>query len=766
MAKLCFGCMRQKAESPVCEHCGFDENKNNLVHQLPIGTMLQGKYLIGRVLGQGGFGITYIGWDQHLSMPVAIKEYYPQGAVQRNNKWGNEVICASGEAPELFEKHKEKFLKEARTLAHLAGIPEIVQIRNYFSENGTAYIVMEYVQGITMKTRLKQLGRPMTEAEVLSVMEPVFPALQKVHEQNLIHRDISPDNMMLPTGGGVKLIDFGTVRYTDNSGASKSTEAVLKPGFAPMEQYNTRGNLGAWTDVYALCATVHYLLTGKVPPDVHERMDEGEELVLLRQNPDISRKLIRVLEKGMKIRAAERIQSVAQLQHMLYAEDEEQPAQPSGKQVKAAPKAAASDRKSPVKRFLPLVAVLILAAAAFVLIPGQKPEEIPQTTVPLMETVPLPEDTRDPREAQYVRAMALLEEGKYEQAIAAFSALEDYRDSRKMAEDSVRGMEYAEAENLLTSGEAFRAAKAFYALGDYRDARQRCFAVWDTITRRETVSANMHHVVALRNDGTVVAVSINDGEHCRVESWTDIVAVSAGRDHTVGLKSDGTVVAVGDNTYGQCDVDGWTDIVAISADWQHTVGLRANGTVVATGNNGADNPNPLNRCNVGGWVDIVAISTNEHQTMGLCANGTVVTTGSPNWNQANLSGWREIAAIDAANWSAIGLRTDGTAVCSGINDWRQCNVEGWTDLVAVSGGIRHTVGLKSDGTVVAIGSNKDYFDNTCGQCNVEDWTDIVWIETGHNFTLGLKSDGTLVATGQYVNDMHAMFSWSDIKIPK
>ena len=227
-------------------------------------------------------------------------------------------MCANGEAPELFEKHKTRFLKEARTLAQLSGIPEIVQIKLFFPENGTAYIVMEYVEGITLKDHLKRLGRPMTEAEALAIMEPVLKGLEKVHEQNLIHRDISPDNIMLPEGGGVKLIDFGTVRYVDASGATKSTEAVLKPGFAPIEQYNTRGNLGTWTDVYAVCASFHYLLTGKVPEESMARMDCDETLPKLRSRQDLSDGVIAALEKGMKVRVSDRIQTVQELYEYLY----------------------------------------------------------------------------------------------------------------------------------------------------------------------------------------------------------------------------------------------------------------------------------------------------------------------------------------------------------------------------------------------------------------------------------------------------------------
>lgn len=316
----CYGCMQPKTQTPVCEHCGFDDRRQNEPHQLPMGTVLQNQYVVGRVLGQGGFGITYIGWDKNLAIPVAIKEYFPRGAVQRQNTVDLNVTCYTGSATEAFVAHRDRFLKEARTLAQLSGVPEIVQVRNFFTFYNTAYIIMEYVQGTTMKDYLKQLGRRMTVQEVLDIMKPVMRALSKVHAKQLIHRDISPDNIMLPVGGGVKLIDFGTVRSTDTSMMTKSTESILKPGFAPIEQYQARGNLGAWTDVYALSATMHYCLTGKIPEDALERLDNGGMLKHLYSVPGMTQKVLSVLEKGLAIRIADRFHSVDEMYQMLYGE--------------------------------------------------------------------------------------------------------------------------------------------------------------------------------------------------------------------------------------------------------------------------------------------------------------------------------------------------------------------------------------------------------------------------------------------------------------
>lgn len=390
--------MQPKEQSPVCEKCGFDERNLNGYGQLPIGTVLMKQYVIGRVLGQGGFGITYIGWDRLLQIPVAIKEYFPTGIVHRDLRYGPQVECI-GKDQDVFEKHRDRFLKEARTLAQLSTVPEIVQIKNFFVANNTAYIVMEYVQGITLKTYLKNLGRPMTVPEALEIMKPVLQGLSKVHDHQLVHRDISPDNIMLPGPGSVKLIDFGTARNMDESMRSKSTESILKPGFAPLEQYNSKGNLGTWTDVYAVSATFHYLLTGKLPPDAPTRIEEGDSLPLLERVPTMTPRVLRALQAGMAIRAMDRIQTLPELQERLYTPEKKtvktvkKTSAPEGKNRN---KSAGSGRKTQTKpekkknKFVLPIAAAVLAVAAVVVLTlmpkGQQPE---QESVSVQETAPV-----------------------------------------------------------------------------------------------------------------------------------------------------------------------------------------------------------------------------------------------------------------------------------------------------------------------------------------------------------------------------------------
>lgn len=319
----CYGCMKL-TEHKICTHCGYDNSKDNGTHRLPAGTILQDQYLIGCVLGQGGFGITYFGWDLNLEIPIAVKEYYPNGMVMRDNSVSTEVQSYAGELSIRFGNNKERFLREAKMLARFSDTPEIVQIRSFFLANNTAYIVMEYVDGITLKEHIKRSGGKLGLEETFCIMEPLIAALGKVHKTGLVHRDISPDNIMMLPNGKVKLLDFGAVRDVGDAKIdkelTKSTEAILKHGYAPIEQYQNRGNLGPWTDVYALCATIYYCLTGEVPEEAPERMLGGQEFGIASKIADIREEQALILEKGLALRPAERIASMEELYCLLYPE--------------------------------------------------------------------------------------------------------------------------------------------------------------------------------------------------------------------------------------------------------------------------------------------------------------------------------------------------------------------------------------------------------------------------------------------------------------
>jgi len=329
----CPGCMQTKLQHPVCEHCGYDARTPNLPHQLPAGTVLQNRYLVGKVLGQGGFGITYMGWDQYLDAPVAIKEYYPNGIVIRDSSLSLSVTAIEGEYSKFYAENRQRFFREAKALARFAEVPNIVHIQNLFLDNNTAYIVMEYLHGVTLKHYVSKKDGKLSPKETFAILLPIMKALETVHEAGIVHRDLSPDNIMLLPGGKAKLLDFGAVREVHDAEVDKpltqSTEAILKHGFAPIEQYQRRGGLGPWTDVYALCATIYYCLTGTVPEDAPLRV-MGEAEVDWSSVPGLTAQQQRALAAGMAIAPKQRTRSVKELRRELFQADA--PTLPKGSQ--------------------------------------------------------------------------------------------------------------------------------------------------------------------------------------------------------------------------------------------------------------------------------------------------------------------------------------------------------------------------------------------------------------------------------------------------
>lgn len=292
--------------------------EENSVHLLKNGRTLGSRYVIEGVLGEGGFGITYRGHDKTLDVEVAIKEYYPQGFVTRNTTYSEELTVSQSKYTEMFQKGKEKFLSEARTLARFNRQEGVVSVTDFFETNNTAYIVMEFLDGITLKQYIDTQGL-LTPAEILDLMAPLMEALDEVHNVGLIHRDISPDNIMLLENGGVKLMDFGAARAYTEFG-EKSLSIVLKHGYAPEEQYRTHGVQGPWTDIYALCATMYKCITGITPVESLQRM-QGDTL----QRPSqlgipIPPWVEYALMKGMAVFQRDRYQSIAEFCDDLYGD--------------------------------------------------------------------------------------------------------------------------------------------------------------------------------------------------------------------------------------------------------------------------------------------------------------------------------------------------------------------------------------------------------------------------------------------------------------
>ena len=260
------------------------------------GTLLHDRYIVGRVLGYGGFGVTYIGWDGKLEQKVAIKEYLP-GEFSTRMPGQSQVTVFNGDKSEQFRDGLKKFVEESKRLAKFQNEAGIVKIFDSFEENETAYIIMEYLDGITLKEYLGQVGT-IPEDEAINMLMPVMESLQTVHAEGLLHRDIAPDNIFLTKDGSVKLIDFGASRYATTS-HSRSLTVIIKPGYSPEEQYRSRGDQGPYTDVYAIAATLYRMITGKTPPDAMERRAKYEN-----QNKDIliePHKLVKNISRNREV---------------------------------------------------------------------------------------------------------------------------------------------------------------------------------------------------------------------------------------------------------------------------------------------------------------------------------------------------------------------------------------------------------------------------------------------------------------------------------
>lgn len=311
---ICLGCMENTDGAAICPYCGFEAGTPPGAPQhLPPGTVLNGRYLLGKVLGQGGFGITYLAWDLSLETKLAVKEYMPRDLATRSQDRA-EVTVYSGEAQEHYQYGLEKFLEEAKILIKFNSHPGMVSVRDFFKENGTAYLVMYYLDGTTFKDYLQMQGGRVPFDTAFKIMLPVMDVLRELHAHHMLHRDISPDNIYITRDRQVKLLDFGAARQT---AGEHSLSVVLKPGYAPEEQYRSRGRQGPWTDLYAVAATMYRAITGRVPPESLDRLEEETLVPPSQLQAAIKPHEEAALLRALAVRAADRFQSMQQFQSAL-----------------------------------------------------------------------------------------------------------------------------------------------------------------------------------------------------------------------------------------------------------------------------------------------------------------------------------------------------------------------------------------------------------------------------------------------------------------
>lgn len=316
---ICLYCFGDLDERRVCKACKKKaDDEPNLPHQLGKRSMLQKRYLIDKAIGEGGFGITYAAWDVVRGIKVAIKEYYPSGYVSRDPR-SNRIIINAKQNYAASNRGLKRFIDEAKNLSSINNLAGIVSVYDFFSANNTAYIVMEYLDGISLKKYVRRKGKLDIDA-TLAILKPVILSLGEVHATGLIHRDISPDNILITKNNEVKLIDFGASKAANIGGQSVSI--VLKQGFAPEEQYRLHGEQGPWTDIYALGVTIYYCITGQLPPESIQRMYDDTIIPPSQLNVKIDSFREKALMKALAVFAKDRYRTIKDFAADIYKGEE------------------------------------------------------------------------------------------------------------------------------------------------------------------------------------------------------------------------------------------------------------------------------------------------------------------------------------------------------------------------------------------------------------------------------------------------------------
>lgn len=310
--RFCENCF-EEVTGAVCKVCGFNsEDSAPDPAMLTPGSVLLNRYVIGRVIGKGGFGITYLAFDALVGRKIAVKEYFPYGVAQRTAA-STEVAVTSADSAEAFRLGAEKFYNEAKLVEKFNGNPNIVGVYDCFYENGTVYIAMEYLRGQTLKEYIRDYGI-LKAPKALFVAKNICGALVVAHSANVLHRDVSPDNIIICDNGDIKLIDFGAARQVVAE-HSQSFSVIIKPGFAPPEQYRKKGNQGPWTDVYSVGTTLYFTLTGDIPEDPSARFDDDDTF---KENQfDIDPALWEIITKATKLNVDERYPDAYELKKSL-----------------------------------------------------------------------------------------------------------------------------------------------------------------------------------------------------------------------------------------------------------------------------------------------------------------------------------------------------------------------------------------------------------------------------------------------------------------
>ena len=439
---LCPFCFETLTGNGPCPHCGhrIGEPTQGL-QQLPVGWILDGKYRIGMALGQGGFGITYLAYDMNLQQKVAVKEYFPGGLVTRSSQFVT-PYTQSGQG--LYAKGVDAFYREGQLLARFQNHPNIVHIHNFFRENNTAYFVMEYVEGKSLAAYLNEKDGRLSQEETISLLSPIMDALDTLHQAGILHRDIAPDNIYLTKAGQVKLLDFGAAK-NELSQHTHSSAAILKPGYAPLEQYSVTGNQGPWTDVYAMGAVIYRCLTGMMPPDAPDRIT-GRELPLISVSGAKASKTVETaVMKALALNIPDRWQRMSDLKNALC-----DPAVKIADSKRNTKNLSLSEQqKKKGKRINSIIPILIFIIVSIVLV-----------FVSLNIVIP---------NYRYDKAVQLMNSENYSEAVTVFSDLGKFKDSQQKFLECEREVRFEQMLGMMSSGTIAQTVEAYKILVEYSD---------------------------------------------------------------------------------------------------------------------------------------------------------------------------------------------------------------------------------------------------------------------------------------------------------
>ncbi len=353
MKVRCSGCFEVYDNAfNLCPYCGHAPSApaKEPYHLAP-GSLLAGRYIIGNVLGFGGFGITYKAWDRKLESVVAVKEYFPSGVVNRQ-PGSQKVVVLSSKSRREFDFGLVRIIEEARNMAQFNSNKNIVNVFEYFEENNTAYIIMEFLNGQPLSDYMQENGGVLPFDKSIDIILNVASALKVIHSKNIIHRDISPDNIYLCKNGNIKLIDFGAAKFSVEQASNYTI--ILKPGFAPPEQYEQVSKQGPWTDIYALGATLYYMLTGRKPDESTNRKVGDTLPDPVRINPQIPLYISDAVMKAMAIESDLRFSSAEDFAKALRRESKVVPVKKERRRKKN-------------KRFIGLASVFAVIVAVVIL---------------------------------------------------------------------------------------------------------------------------------------------------------------------------------------------------------------------------------------------------------------------------------------------------------------------------------------------------------------------------------------------------------------